>query len=62
MDCGNDHFAHLLNLLILGPFSVGGEFSFGEILNFLFVLTAFWFYWDDEILRDERIYLKCAAL
>lgn len=54
--------AHLLNLLILGPFSVGGAFSFEEVLGFLFIATSLWFYVDYKILRDVRGYLKCMAL
>lgn len=54
--------AHLLNLLILGPFSVGGAFSFEEVLGFLFIATSIWFYMDYKMLRDVREYLKCMAL
>ncbi len=54
--------AHLLNLLILGPFSVEGAFSFKDTLGFLFAGTALWFYMDYKMLRDVGAYLKCVAL
>lgn len=54
--------AHLLNLLILGPFSVGGDFSFEDVLGFLFIATSLWFYMDYKMLRDLRGYLKCMVL
>lgn len=54
--------AHLLNLLILGPLSVGGAFSFEEVLGLLFIVTSIWFYVDYKMLRDIRAYLKCMVL